>query len=94
MYFFSNLINGKERIEMKAKPYLSISLCVFAVLALLAVPAQSEGQSADKYFGQSLNEWIDALSSEQKEVRLQAARTLVEIGSPAYPALSEALSHY
>lgn len=94
MRIFSRSSQTEKRIEMKAKPYLSIGLCVFAVLTLLSVAAQGEGQSVDKYFGKSIDEWIEALSSEQKEVRSQAARTLVEIGSPAYPALSEVLSHY
>ncbi len=43
--------------------------------------------------GKTLDEWIGALKGDDSETHLRAVRALVEIGEPAYPALSDALGN-
>ena len=54
---------------------------------------RQDSSEAVVHHGKTLNEWVELLKGEDAEARLRAARVLIEIGRPAYPALSEVLTN-
>lgn len=94
---------GKKRsvVRQKAMKIIKIEclsimcLCVFLLFEICNAQVQDEKHLQERqevlYNDKSLDEWVKALYSEEEEIRLQAAKALVEIGQPAYPALNEVL---
>ena len=92
----SDEVDGHE--ERKIMRINAVLVCGFVLTSVLAATAQlnqasqSDQAQAVVHDGKSLDEWVKALSDDEPETRLKAARALVAIGEPAFPAISNALS--